>query len=263
MTPSRPLVMGIVNLTADSFSGDGVDDGAALEHARRLIGEGAEMIDLGAESTRPGAAAVAEDMELARLLPLIEAIRQDSDIPISVDTMKPAVAQAAMAAGADIWNDVTALRHDPTSPSLAAALECGVVLMHMRGEPATMQDDPQYGDVVAEVEDFLLQRAQAAQDAGVARAKIWIDPGLGFGKTADHNHALLAALPRLCGHGYPLLLGASRKRFLGPALAPQDRLPGSLAAAIAGARAGVAAVRVHDVAATIQALDADAAIRQA
>ncbi len=263
----RPLVMGVVNLTADSFSDGGrfLDPATALSQARRLIDEGADILDLGAESTRPGAAPVSAALELERLLPLIASIRAVSDISISVDTMKPLVAQQAIAAGANIWNDVTALTHDAKSPALAAALGCEVVLMHMRGEPRTMQDDPHYGDVVAEVERYLLARAADAEEAGVAPDKIWIDPGIGFGKTVEHNLALLNALPRLCARGYRVLLGASRKRFLGAlspsAAQPQDRLAGSLAAALAGARAGVAAVRVHDVAATVQALDVDAAIR--
>jgi dihydropteroate synthase len=263
----RPLVMGVVNLTADSFSDGGrfLEPGAALDQARRLIGEGADILDLGAESTRPGAAPVSADVETKRLLPLIASIRAISDIPISVDTMKPLVAQQAMAAGATLWNDVTGLTHDRQSPALAAALGCDVILMHMQGEPGSMQDDPRYGDVVAEVERYLLARAADAEEAGVARDKIWIDPGIGFGKTVEHNLALLNALPRLCARGYRVLLGASRKRFLSTlsrgAPQPQDRLAGSLAAALAGARAGVAAVRVHDVAATVQALDVDAAIR--
>lgn len=263
----RPLVMGVVNLTADSFSDGGrfLEPGAALDQARRLIGEGADILDLGAESTRPGAAPVGAEVELERLLPLIGSIRAISDIPISIDTMKPLVAQQAIAAGATIWNDVTALTHDRQSPALAAALGCEVMLMHMQGEPGSMQDDPRYGDVVAEVERYLLARAADAEEAGVARDKIWIDPGIGFGKTVEHNLALLNALPRLCARGYRVLLGASRKRFLSAlspgAAQPQDRLAGSLAAALAGARAGVAAVRVHDVAATVQALDVDAAIR--
>jgi dihydropteroate synthase len=261
----RPLVMGIVNLTPDSFSDGGAlpDLETAIAHARRLIAEGADMLDLGAESTRPGAQPVPQQIELQRLLPLIEAIRRESAIPISVDTMKPAVAQNAMAAGADIWNDITALQFDPSSPTVAAQLGCGVILMHMQGEPGTMQDSPHYDDVESEVEDFLLERAEAVEEAGVARQKIWLDPGIGFGKTAAHNFSLLAGLPRLAEFGYPILLGASRKRFIDPDAAPVDRLPGSLAIAVAAARSDVAAVRVHDVAATVQALDVDAAIRQA
>jgi len=259
--------MGVVNLTADSFSDGGrfLDPATALSQARRLIDEGADILDLGAESTRPGAAPVSAALELERLLPLIASIRAVSDISISVDTMKPLVAQQAIAAGANIWNDVTALTHSNDAPAFAAQLGCEVMLMHMRGEPRTMQDDPHYGDVVAEVERYLLARAADAEEAGVAPDKIWIDPGIGFGKTVEHNLALLNALPRLCARGYRVLLGASRKRFLGAlspsAAQPQDRLAGSLAAALAGARAGVAAVRVHDVAATVQALDVDAAIR--
>jgi dihydropteroate synthase len=259
--------MGVVNLTPDSFSDGGrfLSPDAALDQARRLIAEGADILDLGAESTRPGAQPVSADQELERLLPLIAAIRSDSGVSISVDTMKPQVAQAAIAAGADIWNDVTALTHSPDAPAVAAELGCEVVLMHMQGEPRSMQDDPRYGDVVAEVERYLLARAADAEEAGIARDKIWIDPGIGFGKTVEHNLALLNALPRLCARGYRVLLGASRKRFLSAlspsAAQPQDRLAGSLAAALAGARAGVAAVRVHDVAATVQALDVDAAIR--
>ena len=213
----RPLVMGVVNLTADSFSDGGrfLAPDAALDQARRLIGEGADILDLGAESTRPGAAPVSEALELERLLPLISSIRAISDVTLSIDTMKPLVAQQAVAAGANIWNDVTALTHTPHSLALAASLGCEVVLMHMRGEPRTMQDDPRYGDVVAEVERYLLARAADAEEAGVARDKIWIDPGIGFGKTVEHNLALLNALPRLCARGYRVLLGASRKRFLG------------------------------------------------
>jgi dihydropteroate synthase len=261
----RPLVMGIVNLTPDSFSDGGqfLDAGAALAHAQRLIAEGADILDIGAESTRPGATPVSQQVELERLLPLIEAIRRESPIPISVDTMKPAVARNAIAAGADIWNDVSALDYSPDSAYAAAEMGCGIVLMHMRGEPRTMQDDPQYEDVVDEVEEFLIDRAEMAQVTGVDPDKIWIDPGIGFGKTAAHNYALIAALPRLAAHGYRILVGASRKRFIGPALAPQDRLPGSLAIAIAAANADVTAVRVHDVAATLQALEVDAAIRKA
>jgi dihydropteroate synthase len=259
--------MGVINLTPDSFSDGGrfLAFDAALGQARRLIAEGADILDLGAESTRPGAQPVSADQELERLLPLIEAIRRDGETPLSIDTMKPDVARAAMAAGATLWNDVTALTHSNDAPAVAAQLGCEVVLMHMQGEPRSMQDDPRYGDVVAEVERYLLARAADAEEAGVAHDKIWIDPGIGFGKKVAHNLALLNALPRLCARGYRVLLGASRKRFLSAlsvnAAQPHDRLAGSLAAALAGARAGVAAVRVHDVAATVQALDVDAAIR--
>ncbi len=266
MSGTSPLVMGIVNVTPDSFSDGGRFLGAeaALAHARRLIAEGADILDVGGESTRPGATPVAEAEELARVIPLITAIRAESAVPISIDTFKPAVARAAVAAGATIWNDVTALRGSPDAPDVAAELGCEVVLMHMLGEPGTMQDAPRYDDVVAEVETFLLQRVAVALAAGVAREKLWLDPGIGFGKTREHNLALLNALPRLVALGFPVLLGASRKRFIA-ALDPAatdagDRLGGSLAAALHGARSGVAAVRVHDVRETVQALKIAAAL---
>lgn len=260
--------MGVVNTTPDSFSDGGRHFGkdAALVHARALIAAGADILDIGGESTRPGAEPVDAAEEMARTAPLIAAIRAEHGGAISIDTMKPAVARAAVAAGATIWNDVAALRFSPDAPAVAAELGCEVVLMHMLGEPRTMQDDPRYGDVVAEVEAFLLERAAVAEAAGVARGKIWLDPGIGFGKTPEHNLALLAALPRLSGHGYRVLLGASRKRFIAAldptATDPADRLGGSLAVHLAGARAGVAAVRAHDVRETVQALTVQAAIGQ-
>jgi dihydropteroate synthase len=256
----RPRVMGIVNVTPDSFSDGGrfLDPGAALDQARRLIDEGADILDIGGESTRPGATPLPAAEEIARVVPLIEAIRAASDVVLSIDTMKPAVARAAVAAGATIWNDVAALRFAPDAPEVAAELGCEVILMHMLGEPGTMQDDPRYDDVVAEVEAFLLARALTAMAAGVAKEKIWLDPGIGFGKSPAHNLALLVALPRFVALGYPILLGASRKRFiasLDPLGAdPDARLGGSLAAHLHGATAGVAAVRAHDVRETAQAL---------
>ena len=258
--------MGIVNATPDSFSDGGrhlaLPD--ALAHARRLIAEGADILDLGAESTRPGAEPVAADVEIERLVPLIEALRAESDVPISVDTMKPQVARAAMAAGASIWNDVTALRHAPDSLETAAELGCEVVLMHMLGEPRSMQDEPHYDDVVAEVADFLAARAEAAMAAGVARGRIWLDPGIGFGKhMIRHNLPLLAGLSRITALGFPVLLGVSRKAFIGAldgGAKADARLGGSIAGALAGASAGVAAVRVHDVRETVQALNVWAAI---
>lgn len=265
----RPQVMGIVNATPDSFSDGGrfLAPEAALEHARRLIAEGADILDLGAESTRPGAEPVAAEVEVERLVPLIAAIRAESAIPISVDTMKPQVARAAIAAGATMWNDVTALRHAPDSVGTAAALGCEIVLMHMQGQPRTMQAEPRYDDVAGEVAAFLAARAAAAISAGVARDRIWLDPGVGFGKhMTRHNLPLLAGLDRIVALGFPVLLGASRKSFIGAVSggAPAERrLGGSIAAALAGAAAGVAAVRVHDVFETVQALAVDAAIRQA
>jgi dihydropteroate synthase len=261
-----PLVMGIVNVTPDSFSDGGrfSDSQAALQHARRLIAAGADILDLGGESTRPGAEPVSEAEELRRVIPLIRAIRAESPAPISIDTIKPAVARAAVGAGASLWNDVTALRHAPESLEVAADLGCEVVLMHMQGEPRTMQAAPQYQDVVSEVVDFLTAQAEAAMTAGVARERILIDPGIGFGKTLQHNLALLANLDRLVATGFRVVLGASRKRFIQAvdktADAPLDRLGGSLAAALAGARAGCAVVRVHDVRETVQAFKVNAAI---
>jgi len=265
----RPLVMGIVNVTPDSFfdGGQHLDPEAALAHARRLIDEGADILDIGGESTRPGAEPVGEDEERARVVPVIAAIRAESAIPISVDTMKPAVARAAVAAGATMWNDVTALGGSPLSLALAAELGCEVVLMHMQGEPRTMQAAPRYDDVVAEVCGFLAARAEAAMAAGVARERIWLDPGLGFGKTAEHTLTLIRRLDRIVDLGFPVLVGASRKsaipRIAGDRSSADQRLGGSLALALAAARAGVEAVRVHDVAETVQALAVAAAIGQA
>ena len=261
-----PKVMGIVNVTPDSFSDGGrfFTAETALAQARGLIAAGADVLDVGGESTRPGAGPTPEAEELDRILPLIEAVRAESDRPVSVDTVKPGVARAAVGAGATIWNDVLALRA-PGAAATAAELGCEVVLMHMQGEPRTMQDDPRYGDVLAEVTDFLLERAQAAEAAGVAHRRIWLDPGIGFSKTTAHNLALLAGLRSLAAHGYPVVVGVSRKRFV-RALDPTatdagDRLGGSLAAALAAAEAGAAMLRVHDVRETAQALKVWAAIR--
>ena len=267
--PRAVRVMGIVNVTADSFSDGGrfLDAQAALTQARRLIADGADLLDVGGESTRPGAEPVSAELEIARVAPLIRAIRAESAIPISVDTMKPQVARAAIEAGAGMWNDVTALRHGPDSLEVAAELGCEVVLMHMQGEPRTMQREPRYDDVAAEVATFLQARAEAAVAAGVAREKIWLDPGVGFGKhMLRHNLPLLHALDRITALGFPVLLGVSRKRFIGAldGAAPADqRLGGSIAAALWGAQAGVAAVRAHDVRETIQALKVWQAINSA
>ena len=256
---TRPLVMGIVNVTPDSFSDGGrhLDPVVAIAAGLRLAAEGAEVLDIGGESTRPGADPVSDQQEMDRILPVIEGLARQTDRLLSVDTLKPAVARAAMAAGASIWNDVAALR-GPDGPDTAAELGCSVILMHMQGEPRSMQAAPRYDDVVAEVEAFLLARAEAAMAAGVRRDRIWLDPGIGFGKTVAHNLALLAALPRLSAHGFPVLLATSRKRFiaaLDPANPdPGHRLGGSLATALWGADRGCAMVRCHDVAATVQAL---------
>ena len=263
---SRPLVMGVVNVTPDSFSDGGrfLDAGAALAHARRLIAEGADMIDVGGESTRPGAEPVTEAEEIARVVPLIEALKAESDVRISIDTMKPGVARAAVAAGADLWNDITALGWSPESPAVAADLGCEVALMHMQGDPRTMQQDPRYDDVVEEVLAFMVERIEAVTKAGVGGGRLWLDPGIGFGKRPEHNLALLGHLDRLVGTGFPVLLGVSRKRFIRSidetAIQAEDRLGGSLAGALWGAAKGVAAVRVHDVRETVQALKVWSAI---
>lgn len=268
-TASPPVrVMGVLNMTPDSFSDGGTLGGVAdgLARARTMIAAGADILDVGGESTRPGAAPVPAEAEIERVVPLIRAIRAESPIAVSIDTMKPDVARAAVAAGATIWNDVAALRA-PGALETAAELGCEVVLMHMQGEPGTMQREPRYDDVVAEVADFLVSRAEAALAAGVERGRIWLDPGIGFGKhKIRHNLPLLAGLSRIVGLGFPVLLGASRKSFIGAVdegSAPDARLGGSIAAALAGAAAGVAAVRVHDVRETVQALRVWQAIAQA
>ncbi|QYC10381.1 dihydropteroate synthase [Brevundimonas nasdae] len=261
-----PLVMGIVNVTPDSFSDGGrwATTERAVEQALRLAEQGVDVLDIGGESTRPGADPVTEGQEIDRVAPVIAAIRARWDGVISIDTMKPAVARAAVAAGAAMWNDVTALTHAPDSAAVAAELGCDVVLMHMKGEPRTMQADPRYDDVVAEVAAYLNDRAQAAMAAGVARDRIWLDPGIGFGKTLAHNMALTAHLQTLTALGFPVLYAASRKRTI-QAIDPtatqaDDRLGGSLALALEGARRGARMVRVHDVRETVQALKVQAAV---
>jgi len=262
-------VMGIVNVTPDSFSDGGrwTSTAAAVGHAMRLVEQGADVLDIGGESTRPGAEPVGEAEEIERVAPVIAAVRARWGGPISVDTMKPAVARAAVAAGATMWNDVTALSQAPDSLAVAAELGCAVVLMHMRGEPRTMQADPRYGDVVAEVRDYLRGRAGAAMAAGVARDRIWLDPGVGFGKTLEHNMALTARLGELAALGFPVLYAASRKRTIQAvdptAVEATDRLGGSLALALEGARRGARMVRVHDVRETVQALKLLAAVAAA
>lgn len=254
-----PRVMGIVNVTLDSFSDGGryFDLPMALALARTLIEAGADVLDIGGESTRPGAAPTDEGEELRRVVPLIHRIRAESAIPISIDTTKPAVARAAMAAGASIWNDVAALRA-PGAVETAAELDCDLILMHMRGEPGTMQDNPCYDDVVAEVTRFLMERVEAALDAGVRPERISIDPGIGFGKTVAHNLTLIAGLADMAATGFPVVFGASRKRMirtLDPVAVETDhRLGGSIALALAAAERGAAVLRVHDVRETVQAV---------
>ena len=268
--PKEPVrVMGIVNVTPDSFSDGGwlMTVEAAVAHGLTLVEQGADILDIGGESTRPGADPVSEADEIARVVPVIEGLRAAWPGPISIDTMKPVVARAAVAAGATMWNDVTALGHAPDSFATAADLGCDLVLMHMRGEPRTMQADPRYGDVVAEVTGWLSARAEAAMAAGVSRNRIWLDPGIGFGKTPDHNLDLTARLDRLTTTGFPVLYGASRKRTIQAvdptATDPGDRLGGSLALALEAARRGAAILRVHDVRETVQALALQAAVEAA
>lgn len=265
---SSPIrIMGVVNATSDSFSDGGryLEPQAAVGHALALLAAGADILDIGGESTRPGAEPVSEAEEASRVVPVIAALACKG-ATISVDTMKPSVARAAVAAGATIWNDVTALGYAADSLETAAELGCEVVLMHMQGEPRTMQAAPSYQDVVAEVCSFLHQRAEAALSAGVPRDRIWLDPGIGFGKRLQDNLALLAAMDQIAALSFPVLLGVSRKRFIAgldpSAQAPQDRLAGSLAAILACAE-HVAAVRVHDVAETRQALRVWDAVRSA
>ena len=266
---SIPQVMGIVNVTPDSFSDGGrwASTEAAIDQAMRLVADGADVLDIGGESTRPGAEPVGEAEEIERVAPVIAGVRARWGGAISVDTMKPAVARAAVAAGATMWNDVTALSHAPDSAAVAADLGCDVVLMHMKGEPRTMQSDPRYEDVVGEVRDYLSSRAEAAMAAGVARERIWLDPGIGFGKTLAHNLALTARLDALIDLGFPVLYAASRKRTI-QAIDPTatlatDRLGGSLALALEGARRGARMVRVHDVRETMQALKVQATLMAA
>ncbi len=254
----RPVLMGIVNVTPDSFSDGGLYDSTegAVEHAAELAAAGAAIVDIGGESTRPGSDQVEQGEELARVVPVVEGLNGLSAV-ISIDTRKASVARAAAQAGARIFNDVSALSFDPDSLRTAAETGLAVVLMHAQGEPKTMQDDPRYADVVLEVFDYLEGRIEAAVAAGIDRSRIAADPGLGFGKTLAHNLALLAHTSLLHGLGVPLLIGASRKRFIkgvaGGAEA-QAREPGSQAAAMVAAAQGAQILRVHDVAASRQAL---------
>ena len=268
LTLDRPRVMGILNVTPDSFSDGGDFSGraAAVARAREMAEEGVDIIDIGGESTRPGAAEVSPAEEIARTAPVIAEIRAAGvTTPISIDTRKAAVAEAALDAGADIVNDVAAFTFDPDLAGLCATRGVPVVLMHAKGTPATMQRDPSYADVVSEVLDFLEERIVFAEGQGIARARIVTDPGIGFGKTGAHNIALLRHLSAFHDLGAPVLLGASRKRFigaLGGAAEAKDRLGGSLAIALDAAAQGVQILRVHDTQATIQALRLFAALHE-
>jgi len=252
----RPLVMGVVNVTPDSFSDGGLylDPKRALEHARRLIGEGADILDIGGESTRPGAAPVSPEEERRRVLPVLERLAA-GNVPISVDTRKPALMREAIAAGAAMVNDVTALSA-PGALEAVAKAPVAVCLMHMQGEPGTMQANPSYREVVREVRDYLAARVAAAEAAGITRSRIVVDPGFGFGKTLEHNLALLRSLGEFRPLGVALLAGLSRKAMLGKLTGrePHERVHASVAAALLAVQNGARIVRVHDVAATRDAL---------
>jgi len=261
----RVLVVGVVNVTPDSFFDGGryARAEAAIAHGLTLAAEAADWLDVGGESTRPGSEPVSVEEESARVLPVIEGLAKQCALPLSVDTRRAEVADAALARGATVVNAVAGLR-DPELAAVCAAHGATLVLNHMRGEPATMQRAPSYTDVVREVADELLADAAAAESAGVPREKIWLDPGIGFGKRPrEHSLVLIARLEELCGLGYPVLVGPSRKSFLGAltGLPPAERLPGTLAVATACVLAGARALRMHDVAAARQAVDVAAAIR--
>jgi len=256
LTLERPLIMGVVNVTPDSFSDGGRFFGTqqAVEHARVLIEEGADILDIGGESSRPAAEPVGLDEELRRVMPVLEQLAQ-MPVPVSVDTCKPEVMRRAIAAGAAMVNDINALR-EPGALEAVAQSQAAVCLMHMQGEPRSMQRDPQYEDVVAEVTAFLAQRVEAAQQAGIARERIVIDPGFGFGKSTGHNLELLQGLSTIVGLGQPVLVGLSRKSLFGKITGKPvaDRVSASVAAALLAVERGAALVRVHDVAATRDAL---------
>ncbi len=255
----RPRIMGILNVTPDSFSDGGNYENvqAAVDHAMRLVEAGADILDIGGESTRPSAETVPVDEELKRVIPVIEALRAKTDVLISVDTRKAKVMEEAAAAGVDILNDVSALTYDPAAMETAVETDLPVILMHAQGDPKTMNDDPQYSDVVLDVFDFLERRILACEAAGLPRTKIIADPGIGFGKHLHHNVAVLSAMSLYHGLGVPILLGASRKKLIGQICNVEkatERVPGSLAAALSSIAQGVQIVRVHDVAETKQAI---------
>ncbi|WP_100640918.1 dihydropteroate synthase [Alteromonas facilis] len=254
---TSPSVMGILNVTPDSFSDGGINTHVerAVENALLMVEQGAAIIDIGGESTRPGAQAVDIDSELARVVPVVEQLRRHTDIPISIDTHKPEVMRAGIGAGANMINDINALR-TPGALDAAADLGVPVCLMHMQGEPRTMQHDPRYGQVVDDVTAFLLERVQMCVDAGIKKSEIALDPGFGFGKTVQHNYALFNAIPQMLELGYPLLVGVSRKSMLGVVThkTVEKRLAASIAAATLAAQWGAHIIRVHDVDETVDAI---------
>jgi dihydropteroate synthase len=249
--PPRPLLMGIVNVTPDSFSDGGkyLDSDAAVAHALGLVADGADLLDIGGESTRPGAMPVPPEEELGRVMPVIRRLVDETNVPLSIDTRKASVARAALEAGAEIVNDVTGLEGDPEMVGVAAMTGAGVCAMHMQGSPETMQNEPTYTDVVAEVHDYLCRRRDALVTAGVALARICVDPGIGFGKSYEHNLALLQNCYTLHDLGCPVLVGHSRKSFLGKLLGDEqrDRTQATVGVALALAVQGVQVLRVHDV----------------
>jgi dihydropteroate synthase len=260
-----PVIMGVVNVTPDSFSDGGLflDADAAVEHGRRLADEGAAILDIGGESTRPGADPVAEDEELRRVLPVVERLAADrADARLSIDTTKSGVARAALDAGATIVNDVSAFRFDPALAGLVADSDADCCLMHMLGEPRTMQKDPRYDDVVSEVKAFLEERLAFAVGEGVAEERVWVDPGIGFGKTVEHNLELLRRLDEIVAIGRPVVIGTSRKSFLGKLAGGRDeaeRVPGTIATNVLALERGATVFRVHDVAQNADALAVAAA----
>jgi dihydropteroate synthase len=260
-----PLVMGILNVTPDSFSDGGMYSGAdeAADYARRMFQDGADIVDVGGESTRPGAADVSEEEETRRTIPVVEALRSEPSAIISIDTRKAAVAMRAIEAGASIVNDVSAMSHDAEMAGVIAGSGAGIVLMHMRGNPRTMQDDPVYGDVVGEVRDALGGRLEACRKAGIDADQAVLDPGIGFGKTLDHNLALLAGIPSLRGLGRPVMVGLSRKSFLGRLTGrdTEDRAAATIAGNFFAAGRGADILRVHDVRETVDAMAVFKAVR--
>jgi len=251
--------MGILNVTPDSFSDGGRFNTAdkALDHAMAMVEQGADIIDIGGESTRPGAAKVSVEEEISRVVPVIAALAKRSNIPISIDTYKSPVAQKALEVGASIVNDISGLRFDQNMGSVVARYKAGLVLMHIKGTPEDMQNDPQYGDLLGDIKTYLKDSIQMALDAGVERSAIAVDPGIGFGKTVDHNLSLIKNLAYFKDLDCPIVIGASRKSFIGKLngdISASDRLPGSLAAAILAVQNGANVIRCHDVAETKQAL---------
>lgn len=257
LRPERPLVMGIVNVTPDSFYPGSRAAGleSVVRSGVRMMAEGADLLDVGGESTRPGAEPVSEEEELARAVPAVEALVRETGLPVSIDTRHGTVAAAALDAGAALVNDVSALA-DPLTAEAAAAHGAGVVLMHMQGEPRTMQDDPGYNDLFAEVNSFFAERIERALQAGIDRSRIWLDPGIGFGKRVEDNLALLAGLDRFAAHGCPLLIGLSRKSFIGAVTGKpvEERLSATSLYHLAALHGGAAVLRVHDAAAAVEAV---------